>query len=51
MKNTPEIWKLSDEQIVDELGRLRWYRDAKWATKEERELALTQEALIRILKL
>ena len=51
MKTTPKIWELSDEEIIADLGRMGWFRDSKWATKEEREFALIHEALRRILKL
>ena len=42
---------MSNKEIAQELGRMGGVRKASWATKEESELALTQEALRRILKL
>jgi len=40
----------SDEEVVEELGRAGWYRTAPGASRMEKEISLTQEALRRILK-
>jgi len=50
MSYTPDLWSLSDEEIAEELGRAGWLREAHGASRMEQEMALTQEALRRILK-
>jgi len=50
MSYTPDLWSLSDEEIAEELGRDGWCREAPGVSRMEQEMALTQEALRRILK-
>lgn len=49
MSATPHIWELTDDEIVEELSRIGWVYGTLNALPEERAMALSHEALRRIL--
>ena len=44
------LHKLTDEEVIEELSRKGWVWDHPHATSAERQIALIQEALRRILQ-
>ena len=49
IESPPTTWEMTDDELIEELSRNGWIWDDVSMSRMEREIAITQEAVRRIL--